>query len=197
MYILFLIEVKQIAMGNACIPALKHGGYAGVNEASTSFEITWVLTKLLKLYFKLIYEAQLMLLLIPNCITGFDSSGGGGRRHEGSTPKGEKFHRERNDGFGGDVSARSHYQSQDSDSGGERPQRSTRMKQPHNVGDDVNSLQARENNRGGSDRHSQKPSAQQGIFIHNIFNEISHRFFLFFYTGYSLPTLKRFFCQLC
>lgn len=87
---------------------------------------------------------------------GYDSIGGG-RRHEGGNGKGEKFNRERNDGFSGDPSAKSHYQAQDNDSGGERSQRSSRGKHLHHNGDDMNNQQYRDSNRNG-----QKQPPQQG-----------------------------------
>jgi hypothetical protein len=100
-------------------------------------------------------------------LTAFDSVGGSNRRHEGGNAKGDKFHRERNDGFGGDTGAKPNHQTHDSDSGGEKSQRPAHNKQSYHNGDDMGSQQARENNRSGNERHHdkqhfQKPSTQQG-----------------------------------
>jgi hypothetical protein len=67
------------------------------------------------------------------------------------------------------MGSKSTYQTHDSDSGGEKSQRSARGKQSYHNGDDVSSQQSRENNRGGNERHHdkqhfQKQSAQQGNF---------------------------------
>lgn len=105
----------------------------------------------------------------PLLCTDFDAvgtGGGGGRRTDGSNVKGDRFHRDQNEG--NDVRGKHH--SQDSDSGSERMVRlggsANSGKQAQHNGDDFSSRHENDGNRSRSERHNDKhipkQSAQQG-----------------------------------